>query len=215
MITRIAGTLLALDEFTAIVQPAGVGAFSLEILIPAFLEPVLRERIGAPVEFATLFYLESQNQGASYAPRLIGFQSVPQRDFFELFTTVKGIGNRKALRAMAEPPAVIAAAIVARNTRALTELPEIGKRMAETVIAELSGKVETYLADADAMMTPKPLPPRAGPRHPPGLEEAIAALVGLGESRVEAERLVLAAAGRLEDPAPDVERLLAAVYAAR
>ncbi len=59
------------------------------------------------ITLTTFQYLESQGQGSSVIPRLVGFQSTAEREFFELFTTVKGIGNRRALRAMAEDPGVI------------------------------------------------------------------------------------------------------------
>jgi holliday junction DNA helicase RuvA len=218
MITRIGGKLISLDEFAAEIQPGGLGAepgsVTLEVLVPAFLQASLGTKLGQRVELATLMYLESQNQGAAYVPRLIGFESAQQREFFELFTTVKGIGNRKALRAMAEPPSVIADAIVTRNARALTQLPEIGKRLAETVIAELSGKVEKYLLAMGTSASSGPA--RGASRGPTGVgEEAINALVGLGETRVEAERLVRAALEKIGPEGADVERVLAAVYASR
>ena len=40
----------------------------------------------------------------------------------------------------------MAAAIAGKNTL-LTSLPEIGKRTAETIIAELSGKVDDFIED--------------------------------------------------------------------
>src|SRR5712671_6350629 len=94
-----------------------------------------------------MVYLEGQGQGTSFVPRVLGFATPREREFFELFTTVKGLGNKRALRALAREPVEIAGAIAEKNTRALQELPEIGKRLAETVIAELTGKVEKFVVD--------------------------------------------------------------------
>jgi Holliday junction DNA helicase RuvA len=202
-----------IDGATACVSPE-VGGLTYEVMLPAYLAERLTPQIGSSLKLVTLQYLESQNQGSSYVPRLIGFTTTQERDFFELFTTVKGIGNRKALRAMAVEPGVIARAIAAKDARALYELPEIGKRLAETVIAELTGKVDGYLAASEIELLDRgavgaaPLPDAAG--------EAIAALMGLGETRPEAERLVRRAVERLGSGAKaSVDQVLHAVYASR
>lgn len=211
VITRLTGTLESLEANTAVVVPgisdAGSGGVAYELLVPAFLTPRLMLALGGPVTLWTLQYLEGQGQGTSFVPRLIGFASPMQREFFELFTTVKGLGNKRALRAMAIEPGWIARAVMARDARALTELPEIGKRLAETVVAELSGKVERFAAlnEAGAAGSPSQggasrpapvtLPPIANGTSsiahlPPAAADAIGALVSLGQTRADAERAV-------------------------
>lgn len=98
MITHLSGTLVAIEDGAAHVR---AGELTYEVLVPAADSMALAARLGQPVSFHTLHYLEGQGQGASFWPRLIGFQAPADRAFFELFTTVKGIGNRKALRAAA------------------------------------------------------------------------------------------------------------------
>jgi Holliday junction DNA helicase RuvA len=219
MITRLAGRLERLDEHAAIVHTPGA-PWALEVLLPGYLARDLAQRTGQDVTLHTLFYLEGQGQGSSFIPRLIGFTTPDERAFFELFTTVKGIGNRKALRALAEPPARVAAAIAARDAKALVALPEIGKRLAETVIAELHGKVDAYLlGDLPDPDRPAPRPTMEGKLRPPAVADAIDALCALGETRADAERKVDLALGRLEPSArarydaPD--KILALVYAGR
>ncbi|MEY4827026.1 MAG: Holliday junction ATP-dependent helicase RuvA, partial [Planctomycetota bacterium] len=134
MIASIEGELLSAEDGVALLQ---VGALAYEVLVPAADVTALAGQRGATVRFVTLHYLEGQGQGSSFWPRLIGFRSAEDRDFFELFTTVKGIGNRKALRALQRPFAEVAAAIARRDEKALTGLPEIGKKMAETIVVEL------------------------------------------------------------------------------
>ena len=147
MITQLTGTLVAIDDGAAHVQ---VAELTYEVLVPAADSMSLAARIGQPVRFHTLHYLEGQGQGSSFWPRLIGFQTATDRAFFELFTTVKGIGNRKALRALQLPFAQVAAAIADRDHALLQSLPEIGKRTAETICVELKGKIDPYVRDLGA-----------------------------------------------------------------
>jgi Holliday junction DNA helicase RuvA len=187
MLVRIRGTLESLDGTPprAIIAPEGQPGLAYEVLLPAYLAERLKDEGGTTITLRTIEYLESPNQGASFVPRLIGFTSDRERAFFELFTTVKGLGTRRALRALALEPGEIAAAIIARDTRRLTQLPEIGKRLAETIIAELSGKV-----DAFADLAPEAADGRAPAKVTPAAEDAVTALVALGETRTEAERIV-------------------------
>jgi Holliday junction DNA helicase RuvA len=215
MITRLTGTLETVHEGAADLSIPAQG-LAYQVLIPAFLAPGLMPRLGQTVTFHTLQFLDSPNQGATLLPRLVGFSTPLERQFFELFTTVKGIGNRKALRALAVQPADIARAIQARDARALTQLPEIGQRLADTIVAELHGKVDRFLAPAGPG-TVDLKPPPVGPRTAPE-QEAIEALIALGETRADAERLVdraVTAARAADRPVDTPDRLLAAVYAAR
>lgn len=198
MISRIMGTLEAIEGFTATIAPTGIAGLAYEVMLPAFLADRLRGNVGQGITLVTFHYLEGQAQGSSFEPRLIGFANVRERAFFDLFTTVKGIGNKKALRAMAVEPATIAAAIASKDAKSLTKLPEIGKRLAETIIAELSGKVESYLGDADVAAFHGSIESKPTAKRTPAVEEAISVLVTLGESPVEAERRVGLALARAE-----------------
>jgi Holliday junction DNA helicase RuvA len=207
MITRLTGTLEAIEDGIAIVAVSEVG-LAYEVLLPAYMVEPLEARVGQTITLQTRHHLESLNQGASFIPRLIGFVSTADRRFFELFTTVKGLGARKALRALAEEPGVIARHIAARDARSLQKLPEIGKRLAETIIAELSDRVAPYLADDLDRAEPKP---RKRVITPPA-EEAIEALIALGESRVDAERKVERALSR-NGELTSAEAILASAFA--
>src|SRR5690349_11262482 len=142
MISRLEGTLLALENGRALL---GAGHITYELMIPGADQQRLNTQLNQTVCFHTLYYFENQNQGAAYVPRLIGFNCPEDRAFFELFTTVKGIGNRKALRSLQLPFGTIASAIAEKDVDLLKSLPEIGKRTAETIIVELSGKVDQYI----------------------------------------------------------------------
>ena len=149
MISRIEGVLEDVVDGVAEVRVAG--GFVYEVLVPACDAGELLMRQGKEVAFTTLHYFESQGQGSHFVPRLIGFSSREQREFFELLTTVKGIGNRKALRALQLPFGQVAEAIAARDHALLQSLPEIGKRTAEAICVELKGKVDPYVRGIGAV----------------------------------------------------------------
>ncbi|MAE61736.1 MAG: hypothetical protein CMJ49_10325 [Planctomycetaceae bacterium] len=146
MISRITGKLESLDTAKATISPDG--ALSYDVLLPSFVVARLGNLVGQTVTLHTLHFLEGTSQGTTFTPRLAGFMSTTDRAFFELFTTVKGIGSRKALRCLAMDVHQIAGAIVERDLKLLQSLPEIGRKMAETIVTALHDKVEAYAAGA-------------------------------------------------------------------
>lgn len=194
MICRITGTITSVEPPAIVLEIEGQG-LSYEILTPAYLAAQLANQVGQRITLITIQYLESQGQGSSFIPRLIGFQHASDRRFFEVFITVKGIGNRKALRAMAIEPARIARAIASRDAAALKELPEIGKRLADTIVAELTGKVDAFLSSSEIESLDAAIKPARALASGPH-EEAIEILVALGETREQADRRVSLALSR-------------------
>ncbi len=207
MISRIEGELVGVQDGRAELR---CGHLTYTLLIPAADEDALAERVGDRLEIHALHYLEAQGQGASFVPRLIGFASTEARAFFELLTTVKGLGARKVLRALRLPYTSIAEAIACRDIDLLRSLPEIGKRTAETIVAELNGKVDRFLGPA-----PADRPGDAGPSGPTlAMRDAVAALTHLGEPKLHARQLVELALA--DDPSLDsADSLVAAAYRVR
>ncbi len=206
------------------IEPTGLGAIALTVLVPIYLHDVLRPRVGEAITLHTICTLEGVSQGTSFTPRLIGFESAADRAFFELFTTVKGVGNRKALRALARPPASVALAIKSGDTESLQTLPEIGKRTAETIVHELKRKVEPHLialagvsSDDEDGVTGRIEPiAEIDLGHPLGAAatEAVGALVALGKTQHDATKLVSAAIKECgEDGSSD--EILAAAFGKR
>jgi Holliday junction DNA helicase RuvA len=220
MLARLRGTLESLSSNTALIAIDSGAAY--EVLLPAVLADDLAARTGSTITLHTVQYLEGQSQGASFIPRLIGFASRDERRFFELFTTVKGLGAKRALRALAAPFPRIAAAVADRDTRFLQTLPEIGKRLAETIVAELHGKVDPFLVPASASSSIEPKSggvPGASIGSDPALaasaRQAIDALVHLGDSRLDAEELVRRALRDARSEPRSADDLLAAAFALR
>jgi Holliday junction DNA helicase RuvA len=137
---------------------------------------------------------------------MLGFLRVEDREFFDLFTTVKGIGTRKALRAFAIPTHQIASAIALKDTRKLSTLPQIGKRAAEQIVAELHGKVDKFAVGSAAAVPVEQLPDHQ--------QLAIEALVKLGERRPEAENWVQRVA-QVDPSLKDPQKIIRAVYQLR
>lgn len=166
-----------------------------ELLVPAADVPLLQGSVGQEITFHTILYLEGDAAGGNIEPRLVGFLRPDDRAFFQLFITVKGIGPRKALRALVVPVGEIAQAIESKDTRFLSGLKGVGKRTAELMIAELSGKVATFTATA--------APRAALPERTSEDEAAIAVLTGpqMGLRRAEAEALL----HRVKQASPDTK----------
>ncbi len=195
MLTRLTGTLDSVGQGVVVLS---AGPLAYEVHVPACDAPRLAGRIGEEVTLHTLHYLESQGQGSAMLPRLIGFDSPRARSFFQLFTTVKGMGYRKSLRALAMPFEEVALAIQQQDYAKLQALPEIGKRTAQTIVAELSEKVESFLPSGADLAAPATgaVTALSGPAA-----DAVNVLVQLGETRQRAEALIARAARQLGEDA--------------
>jgi holliday junction DNA helicase RuvA len=203
MIVKLCGKLEYVGEDCVHVT---LGDLTHELLVPAADVPFLQTKIGQSVAFFTVEYIEGNASFGQLAPKMLGFLRVEDRAFFDLFTTVKGIGTRKALRALAIPTGDIARAIALKDTRKLSSLPSIGKRMAETIVAELHGKVEKFSTGASAAAGGVPV--EALPDYE---QTAIEALVKLGERRVDAESWVKRAC-QVDPALKDAQKVIRAVY---
>lgn len=218
MLSRLTGILESIDPppgqhaiSDATIVPTG-SPLAYAVMLPAYLAQRLQPRLGQTVTLHTLHYFEGQLGGSNLVPRLVGFASPHERRFFELLTSVDGVGNRKALRALAQEPALIARAIAAADAHWLTQLPEIGKKTAEKAILELKSKVAPFLTDAE--LTSLNAAAITAPLPAAGIEsDAIAALVALGESRPEAERKIRAARAK-KPKATTPDELVAAAFGA-
>src|SRR2546421_8562771 len=181
MISSITGELRRVDEDRIHLR---AGPMLYELLVPAADLTELQASLGEELTLHTIFYLGGDPSRGGIEPTLIGFLRPEDRKFFNLFTTVKGIGPKTALKALTVPVGEIAMAIESKDTRFLVGLSGIGKRTAELIVAELAGKVRDFAVGAVAAgMSGMPSPHR---RAAVG-EEAILALMAHGEGRRDAE----------------------------
>ena len=200
MIARIEGTLLTLDTETALVQ---VGPVAYEVMLPGYCVSALAGRIGSDVTLCTMEYYEGTLGGGNLIPRMVGFLSDGERDFFTRFISVKGMGIKKGLRALNLPIGTIADAIEGGDEKMLQSLPGIGRRMAQQMVAELKGKLESFAVGA------APGKPQAEFR--PFQGEALEILVAWGEKRNEAMELIERACQKHPD-VTTAEALVPLVY---
>ncbi len=202
MIAKISGTLAEVAKAAVLIE---VGDIGYEVMVPGYALELLASRIGQQVSLYTLEYLEgSLATGGNLVPRLIGFMHSEERAFFGRFTSVKGVGMRKALKALSMPISRVASAIEAKDTKLLQSMPGVGKRLADQMVAELAGKVDEFaLAAADQRGDAS--------GWAQGHTEALEILLQLGERRSDAQELIERV--RQVDPKMDkAEDIVQAVY---
>jgi Holliday junction DNA helicase RuvA len=175
MISALTGELHRIEDDRVQVKS---GPLVFDLLVPAADLTTLASNLGEQITFHTILDLEGDPTRGNLAPRLIGFLRPEDKRFFELFITVKGIGPKKALRALSIPVSRLAGAIESKDARELSGLQGIGKRMAEQIVAALSGKVGAFVT--------------AGPPTIRNAvdEDAILVCVRLGLARSDVERLL-------------------------
>jgi Holliday junction DNA helicase RuvA len=204
MISHLRGTLARKNEVGSSLE-IDVGGVWYRVELPAFVWRAMEDKgIGDEVELET-FYFVTQN---APIPRLIGFQREVERGFFEKLITVPNIGPTTATKALEFSVSTIARWIEGGEVTQITKLPGIGKRSAETMVAQLRGKVteEALLAD-EGFDKPEPVK-TAGPSDI--ARDAIDALITLGYTRTDAERLVAQVEAEAE-PAT-VEEIIRGVF---
>jgi len=204
MIARITGVLVGQDIKAKTILLA-VGDVGYELMVPGYAVSDLSGKMNRPITLYCLEYYEGSAGGNSFVPLLVGFPQVSDKVFFQRFISVKGIGIRKALRALAMPLADIAYAIEHGDTAVLKTLPEVGTRTAEQIVAELKGKMADFAVQASST---------AGAAYKAQTEierEALEVLIQLGERQNDAEELI-GKAMRNYDNIKTTDALVQAVY---
>jgi Holliday junction DNA helicase RuvA len=202
MITRVSGTLERVEP-TAV--EVALGPMVHEVLVTELVRRSLQGKIGQPVVLHTLEYLEGNPTRGNLVPRLVGFLSEVEREFFELICEVDGVGVRKALRAIVRPVGEIAAAIEEQDAKSLAGLPGIGAATAERMIAKLRRRMPKF-----ALLVAREAPGEAGGAADV-LAETFEVLRSLGHSDTEARRLVDTLRNEKKKP-KDVQEALEAIY---
>ena len=86
MIVTIAGTLVRVSETAVTIEAA---PFEYEVLVADYTRRMLQNSIGQKTRLHTLDYIEGNAQGGRLTPRLIGFMTEPERQFFDLFCSAR------------------------------------------------------------------------------------------------------------------------------
>lgn len=189
MITLIRGILRSVgeEELTLAVEP-----FDVEVAIPESARRQLQAKVGELVGLHTLFYIEGNTMGGRMTPRLVGFLSMIDREFFEIFCSVDGVGVRKALRAMVRPTRELAQTIQEQDVKTLATYPGIGEAMAERIVAKLRRKVGKFalIVGQEADPSKAQVNGEAASVEPDVIRDTFAALVSVGHTESQARQAI-------------------------
>jgi Holliday junction DNA helicase RuvA len=173
LISRIRGELTVRDLERVEVFTSGGVAY--EIAIPTTVFERL-PRLGEQVTLRT-YHLVRED-----AAMLFGFLDDTEKTVFIRLLTINGVGPRLALAMLSSMTAEsVVRAVRERNVAALTAVSGVGKKTAERVVLELTGKLDDLAFAAGAL----------GQRAP-AAEEALRALTALGVTQGDADRAVRA-----------------------
>lgn len=168
-----------------------------ELLLPYFVMRSLEEEQrghGDEVEMEVYFHASERQP----KPVLVGFRTEFERTFFEKLIQVEDVGVGTAARALVFSISTIARAIEDGDTSLLVQMPGIGRRTADKMIATLKGKVAEWALLRDEGYATIPIPEV----HDDIQEEVVSVLVNLGHRNVEAKQKVeeaVKASGAIKD----------------
>lgn len=203
MITKITGILQVLDTESATISKDG---FEFEVLVPEFTRRQLQGRVTDKISLHTILYLDGNPQQGRLTPRIVGFLNPIERQFFQLFCSVDGVGSKKALRAMIRPVPEVASLIEEQDAKGLSGLPGIGPATAERIIAKLRRKMSRF-----ALLISDQPKSKAADVKSDVVRDAFDLLRSLGHSEADAHKLVDSALAK-KAKYKDVDALIHAIY---
>lgn len=204
MIASIEGKLLKKDNNSLFIEVKGI-TYRIYVTqttmqrIDEFLSP------DGTVKLITYHYFHVEP--SRNIPVLIGFLNEIEKEFFETFITVSGIGPKAALKALNQPISLIAHAISKADIDFLKSLPGIGAQRAKEIIAKLQDKVGKFGLVKDEVLVQKEVSKDIQ-------EEAINILIQLQYKKQEALAMVKKALER-NPHVKTTEELLNEIYRQR
>jgi Holliday junction DNA helicase RuvA len=162
MIASLRGPVLQLTPTTAVIECGGVG-LALQIT------PAAHRLLRPGEEGRLVTHLVVREDSVT----LFGFADDAERDVFVQVQSVSGVGPRIAMALLSSmSPDDLRRAVAAEDIAALTRVPGIGRKGAQKLVIELTGKIGAPTGPAGL----------AAPRSAGGTlaDQVVAALVGLG-----------------------------------
>jgi Holliday junction DNA helicase RuvA len=201
MIARICGKVVEKNDNSLFINVAGI---TYEVYISSIAMQRLNEYLTSDGTISLVTYHYLQVEPSRNIPVLIGFLNEIEKDFFEAFITVSGIGPRAALRALNKPISSIATAIDEADIDFLKSLPGIGPQRAREIIAKLQNKVGKFALVQDEKIK--------GAEKRKGIEEeAVDVLMQLQYKKQEALQMIRKAQER-HPQIQSAEELLNEIY---
>lgn len=193
MIAFLRGRLLAKHPQQAIVETGGVG-YDVIISVATY------SALPAEGEEVALFIHTHVREDAL---ALYGFVQTVDKRVFERLITVSGVGPKLAVTIQSGLPTErLVAAIRGHDHATLSQIPGIGKRLAERLVVDLKDKLEDIAGPIPVV--------GAGP----SAEDVLSAMVNLGYQRPAAQKAIAAAIAKDKDVAKNFEELFRAAMAA-
>lgn len=185
MIGKLKGIIDTISDTNLILDVNGVG-----YLVFTPQKTLSSLSIGSP---ATLF-IETIVREDSIS--LYGFSTSSEHEFFNLLTTVQGIGPKAGLAILsALTPNEISTAILSGDAKIFTTANGIGKKTAERIITELKDKVAKTNINIELSTITKTIKPNTI------AEDAISALSNLGYTRSQSFETVM----KIINKTPNIE----------
>ncbi len=175
MIASLRGIIQLFGSDHLVLETGGIGFL---VYVP---RPLL-SRFGTVGEEATLLtYLVVREDALT----LYGFDTLDQRSLFETLLSVTGVGPRVALNILSSlSPDDIRTGVAGKDSSRFSRISGIGKKLAERLILELSGKLDLKgVPTTTSASTPQTISVN---------NELIDLLVNLGYSSTEAQAAVAA-----------------------
>jgi Holliday junction DNA helicase RuvA len=202
MIARLRGTIVESKENAVVIDVSGI---FYEVSVPVSVLARLDGMKDPEGQVTLLTHHYLQLTPSSATPVLVGFLNELEKDFFQQFISVSGIGPKAAVRAFSRPISEIAAAVESGDADFLKSLPGIGQQKARDIIAKLQGKAGRFGLIQDRAVVAK----KASCAF---REEALQVLGQLQYKKAEAEAMIDKALERNRD-LRSVEELLNVIYA--
>lgn len=188
MIGKLTGVVDSLTEDHVIVDVGGVG-----YLVHCPTSTLSRLSAGASVAL----YVETKV--GEDAIRLYGFSTGEEREWFRLLQGVQNVGARVALNVLsALSPRDMERAVALGDKAAVGRAQGVGPKLANRIVTELKDKAPAMMLRGHAEEGPAAA--TAVPRGPEA--DAVAALVKLGYSQMQAAEAIARAARDLGERAP-------------
>jgi Holliday junction DNA helicase RuvA len=192
MIGHLRGKLLSKYPQEAMIEAAGVG-YDVVISVPTYTS--------LPAEGAEVaLYIHTHIREDTLA--LYGFLNREEKRVFERLITVSGVGPKLAVTIQSGLSTErLVAAIRGHDHATLSQIPGIGKRLAERLVVDLKDKLED-LATAPHLV-----------ETGPSTEDVLSALVNLGYQRALAQKAIAGAVAKDKTVADNFETLFRAALA--
>ena len=193
MIAHLRGRLLAKHPQQAIIEAGGVG---YDVVISVSTYSAL------PAEGTDVaLYIHTHVREDALA--LYGFVDATEKRIFERLITVSGVGPKLAVTIQSGLNTErLVNAIRGQDHATLSQIPGIGKRLAERLVVDLKDKLEDMAAAPRLVETG------------PSTEDVLSALVNLGYQRPLAQKAIAAAVAKDKASAANFESLFRAAMAA-